>query len=45
MGVDTGLSLPALLALRSHVGHWFDGEPLHGSIARAGPPKTMKEAA
>lgn len=45
MGVPTGLDFDALLALRGRVAHWLEGEPLHGSIARAGLPKTMKEAA
>jgi hydroxymethylglutaryl-CoA lyase len=45
MGIETGLSLPALLALREQVGGWLQGEKLHGSIARAGLPKTMQEPA
>jgi len=45
MGVDTGLDFGALIALRARVASWLEGEPLHGSIARAGLPKTMKEAA
>jgi hydroxymethylglutaryl-CoA lyase len=45
MGVPTGLSLPALMALREQVGAWLQGEKLHGSIARAGLPKTMQEPA
>jgi hydroxymethylglutaryl-CoA lyase len=45
MGVPTGLDFDALIALRARVALWLDGEPLHGSIARAGLPKTMKEAA
>lgn len=43
MGVATGLDFDALLALRGRVAQWLDGEPLHGSIARAGLPKTMKK--
>ena len=31
--------------LRGRVEHWLAGEPLHGSIARAGLPKTMREIA
>ncbi len=45
MGVATGLDFDALLALRARVAQWLQGEPLHGSIARAGLPKTMKGAA
>ena len=43
MGVATGLDFDALLALRARVAQWLDGETLHGSIARAGLPKTMKK--
>jgi hydroxymethylglutaryl-CoA lyase len=42
MGVATGLDFDALIALRGRVAQWLEGEPLHGSIARAGLPKTMK---
>jgi len=45
MGVATGLDFDALIALRERIGQWLEGEPLHGSIWRAGLPKTMKEAA
>jgi hydroxymethylglutaryl-CoA lyase len=45
MGVPTGLDIDALVALRGRVGQWLAGEPLHGSIARAGLPKTMRETA
>ena len=46
MGVPTGLDFDALIALRGRVAGWLDGEPLHGSIWRAGLPKTMtKEVA
>jgi hydroxymethylglutaryl-CoA lyase len=45
MGVPTGLDIDALIALRERVAQWLAGEPLHGSIARAGLPKTMREAA
>jgi hydroxymethylglutaryl-CoA lyase len=43
MGVPTGLDIDALVALRCRVAHWLEGEPLHGSIARAGLPKTMRK--
>lgn len=41
MGVDTGLDVPALLALRRQLAQWLDGEPLHGHVWRAGLPKTL----
>ena len=43
MGVPTGLDFDALIALRARVALWLEGETLHGSIARAGLPKTMKK--
>jgi hydroxymethylglutaryl-CoA lyase len=43
MGVDTGLDFDRLIALRGKVGKWLEGEALHGSIWRAGLPKTMKK--
>jgi hydroxymethylglutaryl-CoA lyase len=43
MGVSTGLDFNALLALRTRVAQWLEGEALHGSIARAGLPKTMRK--
>jgi hydroxymethylglutaryl-CoA lyase len=45
MGVPTGLDFDALIALRGRIAQWLEGEPLHGSIWRAGLPKTMKELA
>jgi hydroxymethylglutaryl-CoA lyase len=44
-GVDTGLDITALLALRQRVAGWLDGEPTHGSMWRAGLPKTFRPAA
>ena len=41
MGIDTGLDLPALLALRGQVAEWLASETLHGTLWRAGLPKTM----
>ena len=41
MGIETGVDIDALLALRTRVGAWLAGEPLHGTIWRAGLPKTM----
>jgi hydroxymethylglutaryl-CoA lyase len=45
MGVPTGLDIDALLALRGQLAGWLDGEPLHGVIARAGLPKTLRTGA
>ncbi len=42
MGVPTGLDFDALIALRTHVARWLEGEALHGTIAMAGLPKTMR---
>jgi hydroxymethylglutaryl-CoA lyase len=46
MGVPTGLDFDALMALRGALERqWLVGEALHGSIWRAGLPRTMKEPA
>ncbi|HEY8243223.1 MAG TPA: hydroxymethylglutaryl-CoA lyase [Casimicrobiaceae bacterium] len=45
MGVDTGIDLPALLALRAKVARWLDGEETHGTMWRAGLPKTFRAGA
>jgi hydroxymethylglutaryl-CoA lyase len=45
MGVPTGVDIDALIALRGRLGQWLEGEPLHGVIANAGLPKTLKAAA
>ena len=42
MGIDTGIDLTALLALRAKVARWLDGESLHGALWRAGLPKTHR---
>jgi hydroxymethylglutaryl-CoA lyase len=42
MGQATGIDFDRLLALRAQVAGWLDGESLHGTIARAGLPKTMR---
>jgi hydroxymethylglutaryl-CoA lyase len=44
MGVDTGLDLHALLALRAQVAGWIEGEPTHGALWRAGLPQTFRPA-
>jgi hydroxymethylglutaryl-CoA lyase len=45
MGVATGLQFERLIALRSQLANWLEGETLHGSLWRAGLPKTRKLAA
>lgn len=41
MGVPTGLHFERLMALRGQVAQWLDGETLHGTLWRAGLPRTM----
>ena len=43
-GVTTGIDLPQLLALRAQVTGWLAGEATHGSLHRAGLPKTFHPA-
>ena len=42
MGIDTGIEIGKLMVLRTQVAQWLAGECLHGSIAQAGLPKTMR---
>jgi hydroxymethylglutaryl-CoA lyase len=44
MGVDTGLDIPALLALRAKVVGWLADEATHGTLWRAGLPKNFQPA-
>ena len=44
MGVATGQDFDRLIALRAKVAQWLTGETLHGSLWRAGLPKTMLAA-
>jgi hydroxymethylglutaryl-CoA lyase len=44
MGITTGQDIERLLALRQKVALWLDGETLHGTLWRAGLPKTMLSA-
>jgi len=44
MGIDTGLDIPRLLALRAAVAGWLEGETLHGTLWRAGLPRTLAAA-
>jgi hydroxymethylglutaryl-CoA lyase len=45
MGLPTGLHIDRLLALRAQVAQWLDGETLHGTLWRAGLPRTMRPEA
>ncbi len=45
MGIDTGIDIHALLALRGQVAGWLEGERLYGTLCHAGLPKTMLPAA
>jgi len=45
MGIETGLDFDRLLALRAKLVTWLQGETLHGTLWRAGLPRTMKETA
>ena len=45
MGIDTGQDFDQLIALRARLAGWLKGETLHGSLWRAGLPKTMLRAA
>jgi len=44
MGIDTGIDIGRLLALREQVSGWLSGETLHGTLWRAGLPKTFATA-
>lgn len=45
MGLRTGIDLEALLAARSYIREGLPGEATHGSVSRAGIPKTFRLAA
>lgn len=45
MGIETGLEIPKLLALRAKVAGWLEGESLHGAMWLAGLPKTFAASA
>ena len=45
MGVDTGIDLARLLALRAKVAGWLEGETLHGALHLAGIPTTFSAQA
>jgi len=42
MGIQTGIDIEALLALRAQVAQWLGNETLHGTLWRAGLPKTFR---
>ena len=44
MGVETGQDFDQLIALRAKLAQWLQGETLHGSLWRAGLPRTMMPA-
>ena len=44
MGIETGIDFDKLMALRGQVAGWLEGETLHGTLWRAGLPKTMRPA-
>jgi len=41
MQIDTGIDFDALMALRRQLAVWLQGESLHGSIWKAGLPRTL----
>ncbi len=45
MGIATGVDIEQLLALRAKVSAWLEGQTLHGTLWRAGLPKTFQPAA
>ena len=45
MGYDTGVDVERLLDLRAQVAGWLAGEELHGTLWRAGLPKTFHREA
>lgn len=45
MAIETGLDITALLSLRSKLATWLSGDTLHGSLWRAGLPKTSVQGA
>ena len=42
MGIDTGIDIDRLLALRAKVAGWLADESLHGTLATAGLPKNFR---
>jgi hydroxymethylglutaryl-CoA lyase len=44
IGIETGIDIDRLLALRAKVAGWLAGETLHGALWRAGLPKTFSSS-
>jgi hydroxymethylglutaryl-CoA lyase len=44
MRIETGVDVARLLALRERVGGWLAGETMHGTLWRAGLPKSFQQA-
>lgn len=44
MGIRTGIDVEALLSLRAQLAQWLGNETLHGTLWRAGLPKTFHTA-
>lgn len=44
MGIETGIDFDKLMRLRAQVADWLQGETLHGTLWRAGLPKTLLPA-
>ena len=44
MGIDTGVDIGKLLALRERVQGWLADETMHGTLWRAGLPKSFEQA-
>jgi hydroxymethylglutaryl-CoA lyase len=42
MGIESGQDFDALIALRGKLARWLEGDALHGTLWRAGLPKTMR---
>jgi hydroxymethylglutaryl-CoA lyase len=45
MGIDSGIDIEKLLALRAKVASWLPGETLHGTLWLSGLPKTLNPSA
>jgi hydroxymethylglutaryl-CoA lyase len=44
MSIETGVDIGRLLALRERVQGWLAGETMHGTLWRAGLPKSFDQA-
>ena len=45
MGIETGIDIEKLLALRAKVASWLPNETLHGTLWLSGLPKTFNPSA